>query len=156
MITPLGPPGDATIALALSTAAVFVFFLKKKNNLTKYCFQVERALSFWHDGHITLESTAGDKKGKNWIRKAINEYTGKGTKSTDFNHANWQVATNGYLASIRANLANGKLIWKEVISAAMEFVKSNGNEDPQAAGGDMEDERALLVADSDSNSDSDL
>ena len=67
------------------------------------------------------------------------------------------MATNAYLASIKANLKNGKLVWKEVISAAMAFVKSNGNEDSVTASGvpdgDVEDERAFLVEESDSDSD---
>jgi hypothetical protein len=119
--------------------------------LTVHCIQVERALNFWRDGHITLKSVADDKKGKTatGIRKTINEATGKGTKTTDFNHANWRVATNGYLMSINTNLKNGKLIWKEVISAAMEFAKSKGIEDSAAGDVDASDERALLVADSD-------
>jgi hypothetical protein len=58
------------------------------------------------------------------------------------------------LASINANIANGRLVWKRVISDAMEFAKSNVNEDLVAgAGDDMDDERALLVADSDSDLD---
>lgn len=121
--------------------------------LTIAYIQVERVLAFWRDGLITIESITEDKKGKG-IRKAINEYTGKGTKTTDFNHSNWRIATNAYLASIKANLANGKLIWKNVISAAMEFAKLGVNEELMAsgaAGDDVEDERALLAPDSDSN-----
>jgi hypothetical protein len=120
--------------------------------LTITCIQVERVLSFWRDGHITLESTAKDKKGKGGIQKAINEQTGKETKTTDFNHVNWRVATNAYLASIKANIANGKLVWKELINAAMEFAKMGVKLDENLTAGDVEDERALLVADSDSES----
>jgi hypothetical protein len=70
------------------------------------------------------------------------------------------VATNAYLASIKANLKNGKLVWKEVVSAAMVFAKSSGNEDSATgvlddASGDMEDERAFLLGESDSDSASD-
>jgi hypothetical protein len=123
--------------------------------LTIACIQVERVLNFWRDGHITLESIANDKKGKSGIRKTINEYTGKETKSTAFNHTNWRVVTNAYLASIKVNIANGKLVWKDIVSAALEFAKSGVslNNDSLTAVGDVEDERALLVADSDSDSD---
>jgi hypothetical protein len=125
--------------------------------LTIACIQVERALNFWRDGYITLESIADDKSGKSGTRKTVNEYTGKGTKTTEFNHANWRVATNAYLTSINANLLNGKLVWKEVIRAARAFAKLNGSGDSATTlGGDVEDERALLVADSDSESDADL
>jgi hypothetical protein len=66
------------------------------------------------------------------------------------------VVTNAYLASIKTNLTNGKLVWKELISAAMAFAKlgSNVNDDSMTTlDGGAEDERALLVADSDSDSD---
>ena len=123
--------------------------------LTIACIQVERVLNFWCDGHITLESIANDKNGKCGIRKTINEYTGKETKLTAFNHTNWRVVTNAYLASIKVNIANGKLVWKDVVSAALELTKSGVslNNDSLTAVGDVEYEQALLVADSESDSD---
>jgi hypothetical protein len=123
--------------------------------LTIACIQVERVLRFWSDELITLESIAEDRSGKG-IRKAINGYTGKGTKTNDFNHSNWRGATNAYLSSIEANLANGKLVWKKVVSTAMEFAKVKVNDDSMTGAGDVEDERAFLVGDSDSSGSSDL
>lgn len=117
---------------------------------------MERALTLWRDGYITLESVASEKKGKCGIRKTINEFTGKESKATDFNHTNWRMETNAYLASIKVNLANRKLVWNELISAAAAFAKLGAKmgDDSMATFDDgAEDERAHLVADSDSNSD---
>lgn len=119
---------------------------------------MERALTLWRDGYITLESVASEKKGKCGIRKTINEFTGKESKATDFNHTNWRMGmeTNAYLASIKVNLANRKLVWNELISAAAAFAKLGAKmgDDSMATFDDgAEDERAHLVADSDSNSD---
>ena len=49
------------------------------------------------------------------------------------------ITTNAYLASIKVNIANGKLVWKDVVSAALEFVKSGVslNNDSLTAVGDV-------------------
>ena len=63
---------------------------------------------------------------------------------------------NAYLASIKVNLVNRKLVWNELISAATAFAKLGakmGDNSMATFDDSTEDERAHLVAHLDSNSD---
>lgn len=81
--------------------------------------------------------------------KTVNVVTGKeSTKSTDFNQANWGAITNGYLSSIKKNLANnGK--FDRIITDAMGFAKVNRRGDSALSSPehDLSDERACLCDD---------
>lgn len=125
--------------------------------LTLFCIQVERALTFWCDGHVTLDGIV--QGGKSCaIRKSINQNTGKETKATEFNQAKWGSATNGYLNSIKANIACGKFDWASFVKAASKFKKPRRHGESTVAtssstpAGHM-DARALIVDDSDDSND---
>jgi hypothetical protein len=111
-------------------------------------------LTFWSDGLVTLKEAG--QGGKSYaIRKTIDQHTGKETKATEFNQAKWGAATNGFLNSIKTNLACGKLDWAAVIKAASKFKKPSRHGapgDPAAASSSTAghtDARALIVEDSD-------
>jgi hypothetical protein len=115
-------------------------------------------LTFWRDGNVTLASVR--KGGKSCvIQKAVDINTGKETKATEFNQAKWGVATNGYLVSIKTNIACGKFDWTSFVKAASKFKKPSRHGDTTVASssripatGHM-DARALIVADDSDNSD---
>jgi hypothetical protein len=120
--------------------------------LTLFRIQVERALTFWRDGHVTLDGLS--QGGKSCvIRKSIDLNTGKETKTTEFNQAKWGAATNGYLNSIKANITNGKLDWAGFVKAASKFKKPSRHGGSTIASSsripDHMDARALIVDDSD-------
>lgn len=126
--------------------------------LTLSCVQVERALTFWRDGYITLDGVGQGGKTCS-IRKAVDPDTGKETKATEFNQAKWGVATNGYLNSIKTNVACGKFNWASFVKAAMEFKKPNRNGESTIASSSTTpaghtDLRALIVDDSSDADDS--
>ena len=101
--------------------------------LTRFvCIQVERALTFWHDGHVTLNGVNQGSKTFS-IRKYIDPNTGKETKATEFNQAKWGTATNGYLNSIKSNIACGKFDWASSLKAASKFKKPGRHRDSMVA-----------------------
>ena len=113
--------------------------------------QVERALTFWCNGHVTLDGIGQGSKSC-IIRKSINLNTGKEKKTTEFNQAIWGAATNGYLNSIKTNIARGKFNWASFVKAASKFKKpsrhgESSSSAPAATG--HTDVRALIGDDSD-------
>lgn len=118
--------------------------------LTLFRTQVERALTFWRDGHITLGSVS--QGGKMYIQKPIDLKTGKEMKTTEFNQAKWGVATNGYLESIKTNI---KFDWARFIKAASKFKKPSRHASGSTIASSSRtstghvDARALIVDDSD-------
>jgi hypothetical protein len=123
-------------------------------------------LTFWRDGHVTLDSVGTQAVGQGSktcvIRKSIDPNTGKETKATEFNQAKWGAATNGYLNSIKTNIACGKFDWAGFVKAASKFKKASrygeltiaSSSSTATAGGHM-DARALIVGDSDGSDGSD-
>jgi hypothetical protein len=123
--------------------------------LTRFCIQVERALTFWRDGLITWDGIIQGGKSCT-IRKSIDANTGKETKATEFNQAKWGVATNGYLNSIKTNIDCGKFDWAGFIKAASKFKKASRHGESTFAssstsGPGMMDVRAHIVDDSESD-----
>ena len=115
-------------------------------------------MTFWCDGHVTLDGVGPGGKTCT-IRKTIDPNTGKETKATEFNQAKWGGATNGYLNSIKKNIACGKFDWAGFVRAATQFKKpsrhgesTNASSSSAPATGGM-DARALIVDDSDDGSD---
>jgi hypothetical protein len=116
-------------------------------------------LTFWCNGHVTLEGVG--QGGKSCvIRKSIDLQTGKETKGTEFNQVKWGAVTNGYLNSIKTNVACGKFDWANFVKAASKFMKPSRHGESAIASsstsaGYMADTRALLVDDSDDSNNSD-
>jgi hypothetical protein len=113
-------------------------------------------LTFWRDSHVTLDGVGPGGKTCT-IRKTINPNTGKETKATEFNQAKWGAATNGYLNSIKKNIACGKFDWAGLVRAATQFKKPSRHGESTIASsssapatGGM-DARALIMDDSDAS-----
>ena len=127
--------------------------------LTLFHIQVERALTFWCNGHVTLDGI--NQGGKSCIiRKSINLNTGKETKTTEFNQAQWGAATNAYLNSIKTNITGGKFNWANFVKAASKFKKPSRHGETtigssSTPAGHM-DVRALIADDSDDSDDSEV
>ena len=122
--------------------------------------QIERALGFWRDGHVTLDSVEqGDKS--SIILKSINPFTGKETKATEFNQAKWGGATNAYLDSIRTNIKGKKFLWADFMKAASKFKKPSRHGEltrtfaSSSTSAGPKDVRALIVDDPNDSNDSD-
>jgi hypothetical protein len=128
--------------------------------LTLFCIQVERALTFWRDGHVTLDCISPGGKSCT-IRKSVHPDTGKETKANEFNQAKWGVATNGYLNSIKSNIDCGKFDWAIFVREATKFKKPSRHHGGSAMASSSApatghtDVRALIVADSDDSDDCD-
>ena len=108
-------------------------------------------MTFWRDGHVTLEGVQGKTCS---IRKTIDPNTGKETKATEFNQAKWGAATNGYLDSIKNNIDSGKFDWTSFIKAASKFKKPSryGESATASSSGTTtghKDVHSLIVDDSD-------
>jgi hypothetical protein len=89
------------------------------------------------------------------MRKSIDPNTGKETKATEFNQVKWGAATNGYLDSIKTNIARGKFDWAGFVKSASKFKKRSCNGESAMASssntgatGHM-DAQALIADDSD-------
>lgn len=75
-------------------------------------------------------------------------------KATEFNQAKWGAATNGYLDSIKSNIARGKFDWANFVKAASKFKKRSRNGESAMASSSKGatghlDARALIADDSD-------
>ena len=99
-----------------------LFLIRTTLTWAPFHIQVERALTFWCDGHVTLDGIGQGSKSC-IIRKSINLNTGKEKKTTEFNQAIWGAVTNGYLNSIKTNIARGKFNWVGFVKAASKFKK---------------------------------
>ncbi|KAI0245149.1 hypothetical protein BJV78DRAFT_1159027 [Lactifluus subvellereus] len=103
-VHPLGDPGKPKGVLALAATAV------------------ERALTLWNDGLISLDSLklAQRSSSTSGIIKLINKSTGKKSgKSTDFTQANWASVTMEYLSSINSNFHDVRRLiasWRKLLS----------------------------------------
>ena len=107
---------------------------------------------FWRDGHVTLEGVGQGSKSC-VIRKVVDPQTGKETKTTEFNQAKWGAATNGYLNSIKTNIARNKFDWASFVKAALKFTKPSRHGESTVATSSSSaghtDARAFIVGDSD-------
>ncbi|KAI0245227.1 hypothetical protein BJV78DRAFT_1356894 [Lactifluus subvellereus] len=141
-VRPLGDPGKPKGALALAATAV------------------ERALTLWNDGLISLDSLklAQRSSSASGIIKLINKSTGKKLgKSTDFTQANWASVTMEYLSSINSNFRDVRRL-DHLMKEAAVFVKSSRCGDLKTPLDDTEAQvggRALLVDDT-TDDDADL
>ena len=153
----LGTAGELRPRAALALSAVAVSTQIAPPSLSNYVMQVERALTLWKEGKITIAGVEQDAhKGKNsakGVSKGVNKATGKESITVlSFSNLNWGKSTSSYMKSINSLQER---TWNKIIEHAEPFAvtaKQNahtaddGDEDDSS---DDVDERALLVNASD-------
>lgn len=123
---------------------------------------MERALTLWRDGNITCESITEHKANKRGsiIIKATNRASGRESKGTDFNNANWGKAANSYLLAIRKNLVGDRKRddkFAKIVASAKRFSKLAQTDDTTAGpSGSMQTDEMDARADVCDDSDSDM
>jgi uncharacterized cupredoxin-like copper-binding protein len=119
---------------------------------------MERALTLVATSTLTVAMAHSSKGKAVSLPRTLNLSTGKeSTRQTGFSDASWGKATRGYATSISSL---SKVKFEAIVKEAQVFAKPtrahNRNSDPtDVIDVDVDDERACLVDNSDSESDSD-
>jgi hypothetical protein len=121
-----------------------------------FFFKLERALTLWKEGIITIESREKDtlmkktKSGMKGIQGSINKETGKvsSTKLT-FADSNWGEKTRAYMQSIAKGVTPKK--WAKILDATKYYVISKPDRGSSVIPScfDEEDARAMIVVSDD-------
>jgi hypothetical protein len=114
---------------------------------------VERALTLWRDGSITIGSLVAEsgKKGKRAsqaITKTINVTTGReSAQEKAFTEPHWGPVTRNYLNTIKHNLREDS--WSKIVARAQAYAKLGHRPNETSLDGsmdvDLDDERAQLI-----------